>query len=104
MFKRGQKVVCIEDSLSTGFLRKGNIYTVLSIYNCNCGEINITLEENKDHSLIICNTCGRIDNFLSWAISRFKSLEYINMSNSIALEFKEIKEKSDIKIKEPVLN
>ncbi len=87
--KKGQKVVCINNS-NRSFcrypLRKGSIYTIHGFYKCPCGSRQVTLTEIPASTIMGCSchrTSLRMHSYFSW---RFKPLEYYEIYKDLLLD------------------
>lgn len=61
MFKVGQKVVCVNTNNSRGLplfhIKKGEIYTILGIRECDCGNVTFYLGFKTITGRIQCSKC-----------------------------------------------
>ena len=110
MFKIGEKVVCKDTSENVQFnstprgIKKGVIYEITGISKCpKCNDTFLSLSETP----YLHKWCGKCDCDLgtnnyyhSW---RFELIKYDLISNKEIIK-EMIVEKSDLPIKEPVLN
>jgi len=74
--KVGDKVVCIDDSSTTG-IKNGNIYTIKSFYTCKCNLVTMDLKEvfvsGFMGSFCLCgHRCGNANLYRS---TRFRKLD-----------------------------
>jgi hypothetical protein len=107
MFKIGQKVVCKNtDTFVTGApygIEKGKIYTVIDIYQCACGRTVLELDEAPAMQRWCCYTNKDVGFNAGYYAYRFEPLKYDLISNKDIIK-NSIFEKSDLPVKEPVLN
>ena len=106
MFKIGQKVICKDLRCWWGFpfgIEKGGIYEVENVIKCKCGETHLLLYGIDTGGLKVCS-CNNdnlpTNSFLAW---RFEPIKYDLISNKDVIK-EMIVEKSDLPIKEPILN
>lgn len=99
MFKIGQKVVCVRDTnlKSNSYVKKGEIYTILSNEIGGDGNAVVLLEETDNGSY------NGYPYFYGYNPNRFVPLNCEIISNKEIIK-EMITEKSDLPIKESVLN
>jgi len=82
IYKKDQQVVCINDSFTSYCrypLTKGGIYTVHSLFQCECGSIQVTLLEYPEILNMRCGcslSANRRQSYYEW---RFMPLDLFNM-------------------------
>jgi hypothetical protein len=108
MFKVGDRVVCINNSLLSGGstlrnqpkLIKGREYIIYDIMPCDCGSLKLDVGLASNNEIFTCNSCG-IDNIINgneihWCASeRFRKVE--EKKEYIAVT-------SNVEVEEPILN
>jgi hypothetical protein len=102
-FKRGQKVLCVNDhytSYSLQPVKKGSIYTIHDLYQCTCGSRQLTLMEFPIVTNMGCK-CSRISfrrhAYYEW---RFIPLTYFEKFIKASTVTKEISEEINAQNKE----
>lgn len=94
--KTGDKVVCIK-SHSKGLVKRGEEFTILNTFKCNCGDLILNVGI-RSFSLMgtYCNDCGMIiSKEMVFTHKLFRKLE------QYSLTVNEYKEES-IEIEEPI--
>ncbi len=100
MFKIGQKVVCI-DHIGTTNIIKDKIYIINGFSPCSCGEDHLILKGVQDISnLTICTASHELHKNTCFWQRRFSPIISGSAIKDLCNDFKEIKEISDVPIKE----
>lgn len=94
-FKVGQKVICIE-SHPYGFIKKGLIYIISSLYKCKCGDTHIGVKNINHPGYTVCPKGGYIDMACFYSKRFAPIIEDKSAIKELIKNFKEVEERIDI--------